>query len=119
MKNKKKNIKTSHVILKKLKEFQELVKSLEKFKNEILKLKEDKEQILQTLDYLQSGIYNAKILSNTKWNAFNRILFELIEPPVKYVYDTKGNEGKCGFKLKFSDDIIRIVKIKVEDDICN
>jgi len=117
--NKKKNIKTSHIILKKLKEFQTLIKNIEKIKSEIYALKEDKDQIVQTLDYLQSGIYNAKILSNTPWIAFNRILFELIEPPVKYVYDTKGNEKKCGFKLKFSGDIIKIVKIKVEDDICN
>jgi len=117
--NKKKNIKTSHVILKKLKEFQELVKNLEKIKNEILNLKDDKEHIIETLDYLQSGIYNAKILSNTNWKAFNRILFELIEPPVKYVYDTKGDEGKCGFKLKFTDDLIKIVKIKVKDDLCS
>ncbi len=119
LENKKKNLKTSHTIIKKIKEFQELIKNIEKFQNEIKLLKEDKEHIIETLDYLQSGIYNAKILSNTPWLAFNRILFELIEPPVKYVYDTKGNEGKSGFKLKFSDDLIKIVKIKVKDDICN
>ncbi len=119
LENKKKNLKTSHIIIKKIKEFQELIKNIEKFQNEIKLLKEDKEHIIETLDYLQSGIYNAKILSNTPWFAFNRILFELIEPPVKYVYDTKGNEGKSGFKLKFSGDLIKIVKIKVKDDICN
>ncbi len=119
LENKKKNLKTSHIIIKKIKEFQELIKNIERFQNEIKLLKEDKEHIIETLDYLQSGIYNAKILSNTPWFAFNRILFELIEPPVKYVYDTKGNEGKSGFKLKFSGDLIKIVKIKVKDDICN
>ncbi len=119
LENKKKNVKTSHTIIKKIKEFQQLVKNIEKYKKEINLLTEDKKNILETLDYLQRGIYNAKILSNTPWKAFNRILFELIEPPVKYVYDTKGAEGKCGFKLKFEGDIIKIVKIKVNDDICN
>ena len=119
LENKKKNLKTSHTIIKKIKEFQEMIKNIEKFQNEIKNLKEDKEHIIETLDYLQSGIYNAKILSNTPWIAFNRIMFELIEPPIKYVYDTKGDEGKCGFKLKFSDDFVKIIKIKVNDDICN
>ncbi len=116
--NKKHNKKTSGVILKKLKEFKELLDKLENYKTEIKLLNKEKENILATLEYLQSGIYTAKILSNDSWRPFNRILFELIEPPVKIVYDTKGNEGKCGFKLK-DEDNLKIVKIKVNDDICN
>ena len=118
LENKKQNKKTSGVILKKLKEFKELINKLENYKSEIKLLNKERENILSTLEYLQSGIYTAKILSNTPWRPFNRILFELIEPPVKIVYDTKENEGKCGFKLK-DEDNLRIVKIKVNDDICN
>jgi len=119
LENKKKNIKTSPTILKKLKEFKELSDKVEKFQNEIKLLKKEKEGILQTIDYLQNGVYNAKILANSEWRPFNRIVFELIEPPLKFVYDTKEDEGKCGFKLKFTEDISRIVKIKVENDLCN
>ena len=117
--NKKKNIKTSASVINKIKEFQKLIKQIESFKEQIAGLENDKKVILDNLDYLQSEIYNAKILSNTPWKNFNRILFEMIEPPVKYVYDTKGDEGKCGFKLKFNNESIYITKIKVEDDICN
>ena len=118
LENKKKKIKTSPSILKKLKEFQELKEKILKFKEEIEALKEEKENIIQTLEYLQNGVFKAKILANSEWKAFNRIVFELIEPPLRFVYDTKGNEGKCGFKLKYGDTP-KIVKIKVEDDICN
>ena len=118
LENKKKNIKTSSVIIKKLKEFKVLTDKMDSFKREIILLKKEKESILSTLDYLQSGIYNAKILSNSKWLPFNRIKFELIEPPVKIVYDTKGNEGKCGFKLK-DEENLRIVKIRINNDICD
>ena len=45
-------------------------------------------------------------------------MFELIEPPVKFVYDTKEEDGKCGFKLK-SEDELKIIKIKVKNDICD
>ena len=118
LKNKKEGKKTAHTIIKKLKEFKELMDKMDKLKREINILKNEKEEILNTLEYLQSGIFNAKILCNTSWKPFNRILFELIEPPVKIVYDTKGNEGKCGFKLK-DEENLKIVKIKVNDDICN
>ncbi len=117
--NKKKNIKTSASVINKIKEFQKSIKQIESVKEQIAGLENDKKVILDNLDYLQSEIYNAKILSNTPWKNFNRILFEMIEPPVKYVYDTKGDEGKCGFKLKFNNESIYITKIKVEDDICN
>ena len=118
LENKKKNIKTSSVIIKKLKEFKALTDKMDSFKREINLLKTEKENILSTLEYLQSGIYNAKILSNSKWLPFNRIKFELISPPVKIVYDTKGNEGKCGFKLK-DEENLRIVKLRITYDICD
>ncbi len=118
LKNKKKGVKTSHVIIKKLKDFKELTDKIDSIKREILLLKNEKENIINTLEYLQSGIYNAKILSDTSWKAFNRIMFELIEPPVKIVYDTKGSESRCGFKLK-NEDNLKIIKIKVDDDICD
>ena len=104
--------------MKKLKEFKDLSDKIDSIKREINILKNEKENILNTIEYLQSGIFNAKILSATPWKAFNRIVFELIEPPVKVVYDTKGDEGKCGFKLKDGENL-KIVKIKVKDDICD
>ena len=115
--NKKTGKKTSPLILKKLKEFKDLSDKIDFIKREINILKNEKENILDTIEYLQSGIFNAKILSATPWKAFNRIVFELIEPPIKVVYDTNGSEGKCGFKLK--DEKFKIVKIKVDNDICD
>ena len=115
--NKKTGKKTSPLILKKLKEFKDLSDKIDYIKREINILKKEKENILDTIEYLQSGIFNAKILSATPWKAFNRIVFELIEPPIKVVYDTNGSEGKCGFKLK--DEKFKIVKIKVDNDICD
>ena len=115
LENKKKNLKTSPTILKKLKEFQNLTKRIELFKDKIKTLLESKDTLKKELEYLQSGIFSAKILSNTPFRPFNRIVFELIEPDIKFVYDTKGDEGRCGFKIKEN----KIVKIRVENDICS
>ncbi len=118
LQNKKEGKRTSSLILKKLKEYKELTEKIDAIKREINILKKEKESILETIEYLQSGIFNAKIYSATPWKPFNRIVFELIEPPVKIVYDTKGNEGRCGFKLK-DEDNLKIVKIKADNDLCN
>ncbi len=116
LKNKKEGKRNSPLILKKLKEYNKLIENIDKIKREINILKKEEENILDTIEYLQSGIFNAKILCNSLWKPFNRVEFELIEPPVKVVYDTKGDEGRCGFKLK---DNFKIVKIRIENDICN
>jgi len=118
LENKKRGKKTSHLIIKKLREFKELTDKMDDFKREINMLKQEKKHTLDTIDYLQSGIFKAKILCDSSWKPFNRILFELIEPPLKVVYDTKGNEGKCGFKLK-DEDNLKIVKIRIKNDLCN
>ena len=118
LKNKKEGKKTSPLVVKKLREFKELVNKLDDFKREILILKKEKEHIKKEIEYLQNGIYKAKIISYSNWKPFNRIMFELIEPPVKFVYDTKPSDTKCGFKLK-SEDELRIIKIKVKNDICD
>ena len=118
LKNKKNGKKTSPMVVKKLREFKELTNKMDDYKNEILILKKEKEYIKEEIEYLQSGIYKAKIISYSDWRAFNRIMIELIEPPVKFVYDTKEGDEKCGFKLK-SEDELRIIKIKVKNDICN
>jgi len=116
--NKKQRKRTSSLIIKKLKEFKELTDKMEKLKREINTLKKEKENIYDNIDYLQSGVFNAKILCNSVWKPFNRIMFELIEPPIKIVYDTKEKEDKCGFKLK-DEDNLKIVKIKVDNDLCD
>ena len=116
--NKKNNKRTSPLILKKLREFKELINKMDDYKKEILILKKEKEKIKEEIEYLQNGIYKAKIIAYSDWKAFNRIMFELIEPPVKFVYDTKEEDGKCGFKLKSKDEL-KIIKIKVKNDICD
>jgi len=118
LQNKQNNKKTSPIILKKLKEFKILTDKINNFKIEILMLKKQKEHIKEEIEYLQNGIYKAKIISNSNWKPFNRIMFELIEPPIKLIYDTKTGDYKCGFKLK-SEDELKIIKIKVKDDICD
>ena len=117
MKNKKNGKKTSPTVVKKLREFKELINKMDDYKREILILKKEKEHIKEEIEYLQSGIYKAKIISYSDWRPFNRIMIELIEPPVKFVYDTKEGDEKCGFRLR-SEDELRITKIKVKDDIC-
>ena len=118
LKNKKNGKKTSLLVVKKLREFKELANKINDFKAEILILKKEKEHIKEEIEYLQNGIYKAKIISNSNWEPFNRIMFELIEPPVHFIYDTKVGDEKCGFKLK-SEDELRITKIRVKNDICN
>ena len=115
--NKKKGLKTSQNIIKKIKEFEIYKNKFLELKSEIEELKRDKEIILHDIDSVQNSAYLAKIISYSPWREFNRIEFDLIEPPVKLTYDTKGNEGICGFKLKDLGDDFKIVKIKVEDDI--
>ena len=118
LKNRQNGKKTSPSVVKKLKEFKELINKMDDYKKEILILKKEKEKIKDEIKYLQNGIYKAKIISYSDWKPFNRIMFELIEPPVHFVYDTKADDGRCGFKLK-SEDELRITKIRVKDDICD
>jgi len=114
--NKQKGIKTSFEIIKRIKKYNkmkekasELQKVIDSSKNELNVLKE-------TLHNLQNIIFNSKIISFSPWKEFNRVEFDLIEPPVKLKYDTKGSEGVCGFKLKDFGDSFKIVKIRVKDD---
>ena len=118
LKNKQNGKKTSPMVLKKLKEFKELMNKIDDYKKEISILKNEKKHIKEEIEYLQNGIYKAKIIAYSNWKPFNRIMFELIEPPVHFIYDTKVGDEKCGFKLK-SEDELRITKIRVKNDICN
>ena len=114
--NKQKGIKTSPSILKKIKEYNEFKDKTLDLKNDIMLLKKDLQELQETLQNFQTAIFNAKIISLSSWSAYNRIEFDMIEPPVKLTYDTKGNEGVCGFKLKDYEEAYKIVKIKVKDD---
>ena len=114
--NKQKGIRTSAVILKKIKEFNEFKDKTLELKNEIVLLQKDLQELKETLQNFQTAIFNAKIISYSPWSAYNRIEFDMVEPPVKLKYDTKGNEGVCGFKLKDYGDSFKIVKIKVDND---
>ncbi|WP_246831045.1 flagellar assembly protein A [Nautilia sp. PV-1] len=116
--NKAKGVKTSAVILKKIKEYNEFKDKTLELKNEILLLQKDLQELHETLQNYQTAIFNAKIISCSPWSAFNRIEFDMVEPPVKLRYDTKGSEGVCGFKLKDYGDTYKIVKIKVDDNDC-
>jgi len=113
---KKYNQQPSPAVIKKLKEYQYLNNRLKEIKEELLHLNEEKENLEHILDKLQTIVYKSKIISHSPWKPYNRIEFDLINPPVKLVYDTKGNEGICGFKLKDYGDEFKIAKIKVEDD---
>ncbi|ACM93612.1 conserved hypothetical protein [Nautilia profundicola AmH] len=114
--NKKKGIKTSPTIIKKIKEYNDFKDKTLELKNEIVLLQKDLQELHETLQNYQTAIFNAKIISYTPWSAYNRIEFDMVEPPVKLTYDTKGNEGVCGFKLKDYGDTYKIVKIKVNKD---
>jgi uncharacterized protein (DUF342 family) len=114
--NKEKNKKTDPMILMKLKEYKVLLHKQEKLQNKHDFLDEEEKTLMETIDNLQNAVYNAKIVSRTPWKAYNRIEFDLLEPPISLKYDTKGTEGICGFKLKFDGETAKIVKIKVSDD---
>jgi hypothetical protein len=114
--NKQKGIKTSGTIVKKIKDYNEFKDKTLEMKNKIVMLKKDLEELKSTLENFQTAIFNAKIISFSPWSAYNRIEFDMVEPPVKLTYDTKGNEGVCGFKLRDFGDTFKIVKIKVKDD---
>jgi hypothetical protein len=114
--DKQKGIKTSHTIIKKIKEYNEFKDKTLELKNEIVLLQKELQELKETLQNFQTAIFNAKIISYSPWTEYNRIEFDMVEPPVKLKYDTKGNEGVCGFKLKDCDDSFKIVKIKVKDD---
>jgi hypothetical protein len=114
--NKKKGIKTSGTIVKKIKDYNEFKDKTLDLKNKIALLKKDLEELKTTLENFQTAIFNAKIISLSPWTAYNRIEFDMVEPPVKLTYDTRGNEGVCGFKLKDYGDAFKIVKIKVKND---
>ncbi len=114
--NKKNNRKTSPSVLMKLKNYRQTMEKLNIFKIKIKNLQEEKEILLDEIESIQNAVYNAKIICKTPWKAYNRIEFDLLEPPVSFKYDTKGNEGVCGFKIKFIGETPKIVKIKVEND---
>ena len=114
--NKNSNKKTSPSILMKLKEHKILRENYQKLLQKLKNYENDKEELLEIIDNIQNAVYNAKIISLTPWRPFNRIEFDIIEPPISLKYDTKGDEGICGFKLKFFGETPKIVKIKVKDD---
>jgi len=114
--NKSTGVRTSQVIIKKIKEFNKLKEKTLELKNEILLLQKEMKALKETLENYQTAIFNAKIISLSPWSAYNRIEFDMVEPPVKLTYDTKGSEGACGFKLRDLGDTFKIVKIKVKND---
>ena len=114
--NKQKNIKTSYTTIKKIKEYNEYKDKTLEIKNKIALLKKDLEELKETLQNYQNAIFNSVIILHSPWTPYNRIEFDIIEPPVKLKYDTKGSEGVCGFKLKDYGDTFKIVKIKVDDN---
>jgi hypothetical protein len=100
----------------KLKEHKILRENYQKLLQKLKNYENDKEELLEIIDNIQNAVYNAKIISLTPWRPFNRIEFDIIEPPISLKYDIKGDEGICGFKLKFFGEAPKIVKIKVKDD---
>ncbi len=117
LKEKEKGIKPPISLIKKIKEYQEYKDNTLKLKEKILKIDEDIKVLEEELNYSQNYLFNAKILSYTKWTPFNRIEFDLVNPPVKIKYDTKGDEGVCGFMLRdLGEGDFKIVKIRIEND---
>jgi len=116
MTNKQKGQKTSPTILMKLKQYKLLHDNYVKLQEKLKKTKKEKEELLEIIDNLQNAVYNAKIISLSPWKAYNRIEFDFLEPPISLKYDTKGDEGVCGFKLKDLGDTFKIIKIKVNND---
>jgi hypothetical protein len=115
LENKSKGIKTSPTILKKIKEFNIFKEKTLEIKEKIEELKKEIKELEESIDKFQNAVYLAKIVSYSPWNPYNRIEFDLIEPPLKLTYDTKGNEGVCGFKLKNYGETYKIVKIRIKD----
>jgi hypothetical protein len=115
LENKSKGVKTSLTIIKKIKEYNLFKEKTFEIKEKIEELKKEIKELEETIDKFQNAVLLAKIISLSPWTPYNRIEFDLIEPPIKLTYDTKGNEGACGFKLKDFGDMYKIVKIKIKD----
>jgi thiol-disulfide isomerase/thioredoxin len=115
LENKSKGLKTPYSLIKKIKEFEVFKNKTYKLKIKIENIKKEINEIENTIKKIQNITLFAKIISFSPWKAFNRIGFDLIEPPIKLVYDTKGNEGVYGFKLKKENKNFKIVKIKVRE----
>jgi hypothetical protein len=115
LQNKAKGIKTSSTIIKKIKEYQLFKEKTLEIKEKIEELEREIKEIEESINKFQNAVYLAKIISYSPWTPYNRIEFDLIEPPIKLTYDTKGNEGICGFKLKDFGDSFKIVKIRLKD----
>jgi hypothetical protein len=116
MKNKSKGIVTSPTIIKKIKEYNIYKEKTIELKEKIEELKKEIKELEETIKKIQNAVFLAKIISLSPWTPYNRIEFDLIEPPVKLTYDTKGNEGACGFKLKDFGETYKIVKVKIKDE---
>ncbi|WP_096260085.1 flagellar assembly protein A [Lebetimonas natsushimae] len=116
LENKSKGINTSPTIIKKIKEYQLFKEKTLEIKEKIEELKREINELEETIDKFQNIVLLAKIISFSPWTSYNRIEFDLIEPPIKLTYDTKGNEGACGFKLKDFGDAYKIVKIRIKDN---
>ena len=114
--NKQKGIKISYEIIKKIKEYNKVREKAVELQKEVEFLKSEVNILKDTLHNLQNVVFNSKIISFSPWIEFNRVEFDLIDPPIELKYDTKGNEGICGFKLKDFGDSFKIVKVKAKDD---
>ncbi len=109
-------IKVSPHVIKKIKEYNSFRDKALELKNDIALLKNDLKELQETLQNFQTAIFNAKIINLSPWTSYNRVEFDMIEPPLKLTYDTKGDEGMCGFKLKDYGDAYKIVRIKDDND---
>ena len=100
--------------IQKVKKYNDFVKKTKLIEEEIKKLKENIEILKDKLQSMQNGVFNAKVISKSGFNEFNRIEFHLIEPPMKITYDTKkSDEDITMFVLKDYGDLdYRIEGIK-------
>jgi hypothetical protein len=116
LENKSKGIVTSPTIIKKIKEYNTYKEKTVELKEKIEQLKKDIKELEESINKFQNAVFLAKIISLSPWTPYNRIEFDLLEPPVKLTYDTKGDEGACGFKLKDFGETYKIVKIRIKDN---
>ena len=92
--------------IQKVKKYNDFVKKTKLIEEEIKKLIKNIEILKDKLQSMQNGVFNAKIISKSGFNEFNRIEFHLIEPPIKLTYDTKKSDANTTmFVLKDYGDL--------------
>jgi len=116
LKEKVKELKSKKMVvnpayIQKIKKYNDFIKKTKKIEENLVSLKEKLNTINQELEKIQEGIFSSKIISKNGFPPYNRIEFQLTQPPIKISYDTteKDRETKMFVLKDFGEMDYRII----------